>query len=166
MPTLKLSALSGLAVPALAVLALALAGPVAAQDFEAEPLSGTVRLSPGFMPDPHLVSLMAGGTVDASSKFEDCRGYISNAPDVRMFWDATSKSGLNIRISALSNSDTTLVVNGPDGRWYCDDDSGEDGANPLVELVPVAGRYEIWVGTYSQGDLKRAVLGISEVMSF
>ncbi len=160
------TALFALAAPALAALAVAAAGPVAAQDFAAEPLSGTIRLSPGFTPDPNLTSLMAGGTVDASSKFEDCQGYISNAPDVRLFWDATSKSGLNLKISALSNSDTTLVVNGPDGRWYCDDDSGEDGNNPLVELVAVAGRYEIWVGTYSQGDLKRAVLSISEVMSF
>lgn len=162
----RFSVLSAVAAPAFAAVALAMAGPVAAQDFAAEPLSGTVRLSPGFTPDPHLTSLMAGGTIDAASKFDGCRGYISNAPDVRLFWDATSKSGMNIKISALSNADTTLVVNGPDGSWYCDDDSGEGGANPLVELVPVAGRYEIWVGTYSQGDLERAVLSISEVMSF
>lgn len=161
----SLSALSALAAPALVALTLS-AGPVAAQDFEANPLSGTIRLAPGFTPDPNLTSLMAGGSIDASSKFDACQGFISNAPDVRLFWDGTGKSSMNIKISVLSNSDTTLVVNGPDGRWYCDDDSGEDGNNPLVELVPAAGRYEIWVGTYSQGDLERAVLSISEVMSF
>jgi hypothetical protein len=68
-------------------------------------------------------------------------------------------------ISVLSRSDTTLVVNGPNGEWYCDDDSGED-TNPLVTLGSNAGRYEIWVGTYSSGDPQPAVLSISEVASF
>ena len=65
----------------------------------------------------------------------------------------------------LSRSDTTLVVNGPNGEWYCDDDSGED-INPLVTLGSNAGRYEIWVGTYDIVDPQPAVLSISEVASF
>lgn len=157
-------------VPALAIGAvlasgLVSAGPTVAQDFDADPNYGEFHLSPGFDPDPGLLSLLAGGDVDAASKFEDCQGYISAAPDVRLFWEGESQSGLTLKISAISNADTTLVVNGPDGSWYCDDDSGED-SNPSVELSPVAGRYEIWVGTYSSGDIKKAVLGISEVSSF
>jgi len=58
-----------------------------------------------------------------------------------------------------------LVVNGPDGTWYCDDDGGED-SNPSVELTPAVGRYEIWIGTCSEGEIKKAVPGISEVTSF
>ena len=44
-----------------AVCALALAGPVAAQDYNADPNYGDITLAPGFTPDPHLVSLRAGG---------------------------------------------------------------------------------------------------------
>lgn len=141
------------------------AGAVSAQDFDADPNYGELTLSAGFTPDPALVSLLAGGSVNAADKNSDCAGFISDAPDMRLFWDGSGKGGPNLKISALSNADTTLVVNGPDGRWYCDDDSGED-SNPLVELTPRAGRYEIWVGTYSEGETKRAVLSVSEVSSF
>lgn len=147
------------------MLAAAVSGPALAQDIDADPTYGEFHLEPGFEPDPALLSVMAGGSVDAATKFEDCKGYISASPDVRLFWDSASNSGLTIKISALSNSDTTLVVNGPDGTWYCDDDSGED-SNPSVELTPAVGRYEIWIGAYSEGEIKKAVLGISEVTSF
>ena len=160
-----LSVVSALALSASAISGLALSSPVLAQDFDADPNYGEFHLSPGFDPDPGLLSLLAGGDVDAASKFEDCQGYISAAPDVRLFGEGESQSGLTLKISAISNADTTLVVNGPDGSWYCDDDSGED-SNPSVELSPTAGRYEIWIGTYSSGETKRAVLGISEVTSF
>lgn len=157
--------IAAFALPALAVLALTTGGPAAAQNFDADPTYGEFHLEPGFTPDPALLSVMAGGDLDASDKFEDCKGFISEAPDVRLFWDSESTSGLTIKISALSNADTTLVVNGPDGKWYCDDDSGED-SNPSVELTPATGRYEIWIGTYSEGEIKKAVLGISELSSF
>lgn len=146
-----------------AVCALALAGPVAAQDFNATPNYGDITLSPGFTPDPHLVSLRAGGDISASGAGRGCSGYITNAPDYRLQWNGDGS--LNILISVLSKADTTLVVNGPDGRWYCDDDSGEDN-NPLVTLGSVYGRYEIWVGTFSDGDPQPAVLSISEVTNF
>lgn len=152
----------------LATAALAcvlIAGSASAQNVDADPNYGELNLSAGFTPDPALLSLLAGGDVDAADKFEGCTGFISTTPDVRLFWDGSAKGGLNLKISALSNADTTLVVNGPDGRWYCDDDAGED-SNPLVELSPRTGRYEIWVGTYAQGEVKRAVLSISEVSSF
>ena len=146
-----------------AVCALALAGPVAAQDFNASPNYGDINLAPGFQPDPHLVSLRAGGSISAANAGSGCSGYITNAPDFRFYW--SGKGSLNIMISVLSRSDTTLVVNGPNGEWYCDDDSGED-TNPLVTLGSNAGRYEIWVGTYGSGDPQPAVLSISEVASF
>lgn len=150
---------------AAAVASFMVAGAAAAQNYDADPNYGELTLSAGFTPDPALLSLLAGGNIDASSKYQGCSGFISEAPDMRLFWDGSGKGAPNLKISALSNADTTLVVNGPDGRWYCDDDGGED-ANPLVELSPRAGRYEIWVGTYSEGETKRAVLSISEVSSF
>ena len=146
-----------------AVCALALAGPVAAQDYNTEPNYGSITLAPGFQPDPHLVSLRAGGSISASNAGNDCAGFITNAPDFRFQWNGNGS--LNIKISVLSKADTTLVVNGPNGEWYCDDDMGEDN-NPLVTLGSVSGRYEIWVGTYSSGDPQPAVLSISELTNF
>lgn len=146
-----------------AICALALAGPVAAQDYNAEPNYGSITLAPGFQPDPHLVSLRAGGNISASNAGSGCAGFITNAPDFRFQWNGNGS--LNIKISVLSKADTTLVVNGPNGEWYCDDDMGEDN-NPLITLGSVSGRYEIWVGTYSSGDPQPAVLSISELTNF
>lgn len=144
-------------------LAMAAAAPAVAQSVNSASNYGDVRLAGGFTPDPHLTSLRAGGSIDASTRFGTCRGFITDAPDVRLWWDGGGS--LNLRLSAISNADTTLVVNGPNGEWYCDDDSG-DGSNPLVTLKPVAGRYEIWIGTYSSGESKPAVLSISEITGF
>jgi len=148
---------------AAAACAITLAGPAMAQDYNATPNYGDITLSPGFTPDPHLVSLRAGGTVSANSAASGCSGFITSAPDFRLNW--SGKGSLNLKISVVSNSDTTLVVNGPNGEWYCDDDSGDE-TNPVVTLGSVSGRYEIWIGTYASGETKPAVLSISELSSF
>lgn len=133
-----------------------------AQDTSAEANYGEIRLESGFTPDPHIIPVRSGGSIDASDRYENCRGYISNAPDVRLRFEAGS---LPLIISVDSDADTTLVVNAPDGRWYCDDDSGE-GMNPSVRFNdPKDGRYEIWVGTYGRSETERARLEISELES-
>ena len=145
-----------------AVAALLIAGPVAAQDISANPHAGTVRLSAGFTPDPYNISVTAGGTIRASERFSGCYGYISHAPDVRLHW--SGGGNLPLIISATSSRDTTLVVNAPNGRWYCDDDSGE-GTNPSLRFgSPMAGQYDIWIGSYG-GDYVSATLSISELYS-
>lgn len=144
-------------LPALSVLAV----PVTAQDVSATPNFGTVNLSAGFTPDPRTISVTSGGSIAASNVGSNCAGSISNAPDVRLSYTAGS---LPLIISVNSSSDTTLVINAPDGRWYCDDDSG-DGVNPSVRFnSPQSGRYEIWVGSYGGGNAQ-ATLAISEVSS-
>jgi hypothetical protein len=150
-------------IAAAAVGALAFAAPALAQDYNADTNYGELHLAPGFTPDPALISLRAGGTIDASTRFKECSGYITGQPDMRLYWDGDGS--LDLKISAVSNADTTLVINGPDGTWYCDDDSGDD-TNPSLTLSPHSGRYEIWVGTYSSGDSKPAVVSISELTSF
>lgn len=146
-----------------AVLVAAVAGPVAAQDFSRSPNYGSRSLSAGFTPDPLIVNLQAGGDRAASNIASSCRGYISNAPDFRVQY---TRGSFPLIISVASSSDTTLVVNGPDGRWYCDDDGGVNGLNPAIRFNnPQSGQYDIWVGTYSSGSLASASLHISEVSS-
>ena len=147
---------------AISVCALA-ALPASAQDVDGRPNYGELSLDAGFADDPRIVDLAAGGDLNADRVSSDCRGFITNAPDYRLHYNSGS---LPLIISVASQSDTTLVVNGPDGSWYCDDDGGENGLNPSVRFnEPLSGRYEIWVGTYSSGATQPAELHISELGS-
>jgi hypothetical protein len=147
-----------------AVLAAAAALPAGAQDFNARPNYGEVNLRTGFNADPRTIDLRAGGEVNAQSLSPACRGFITNAPDVRL--NFTAGSNLPLILSVASGADTTLIVNAPDGSFYCDDDGGVNGANPAVRFNnPQTGRYEIWVGTYASGGTQPARLHISEVTS-
>lgn len=121
----------------------------------------TLSLEGGFVPDPYLIDLMAGGDVEAESAADQsCRGFVTVSPDVELTFEP---GGLDLYISAVSERDTTLVINGPDGSWYCNDDSAGN-LNPGVHFPdPQAGVYDIWVGTYSDGPAADAVLAISEL---
>ena len=148
-----------MAVSAAAILAI----PAAAQNPNGRPNFGTVTLRTGFTPDPRVVPVVSGGAIPASRIRGDCRGFISANPDVRVVYTAGS---LPLIISVASASDTTLVVNGPDGRFRCDDDGGENGLNPSIRYEqPRSGRYEIWVGSYRSGQNSRARVHISEIRS-
>jgi len=137
--------------------------PAGAQNFNANPTYGTVSLRSGYTPDPWVRNLQAGGSLAASRISSNCRGFIANAPDVRLVYSSGNYPQI---ISVDSSVDTTLVVNAPDGRWYCDDDGGVRGLNPSIRFnSPRSGRYEIWVGTYRSGHLPQARLHISEVGS-
>jgi hypothetical protein len=124
-------------------LALAAATAAGAQNYSLNPAFGTVNLQAGFMPDPHTVQMTAGGTINASTISSECRGMIADAPDVRLNF-----TGGRISIGARSGEDTTIVVNGPDGSWYCNDDF--DGFDPRV-TISGSGQYDVWVGTYNGG---------------
>jgi hypothetical protein len=147
-----------------AAIATALIGAAAAQDFRQNPTYGTANLSAGFTPDPYVVNVQSGGSIDVGSTIGgSCRGFVANAPDVRLNY---SSGSFPLIISVAASADTTLVVNAPDGRWYCDDDSGVSGLNPMVRFnSPASGQYDIWIGTYGNASLQPAQLAISEVGS-
>jgi len=142
------------------IAAASFAGVAAAQDWSLQPTFGTVNLNSGFQPDPYTTSITAGGTIQASNLSPSCAGMIANAPDFRLNFNAGS---LPLYISAYSNADTTLVINGPDGSWYCNDDT--NGLNPSVAWgSPQSGQYDIWIGTYgTNSDLASSTLHISEL---
>lgn len=144
-----------------AALLLAFALPLAAQNISARPTYGTLDLTAGFRPDPQVISISAGGS--HRSELAGCDTYIhAAAPDVDINYDSGS---LPLTISATSSSDVVLLVNTPDGRWHCDDDSGP-GTNPtLVFASPLSGNYNVWVGTYSSqsGNLPPAQLQVTEL---
>lgn len=109
------------------------------------PLFGSTNLRAGFVPDPTIVSGMAGGPITASVLQSGCRGYISPQPSHVLM----SQTGFrNIRIVVNSGTDTTLTVMLPNGQILCNDDGG-GGLNPMVESGSPPGPIRVWVGTYS-----------------
>lgn len=105
---------------------------------------GVVTLSSGFRPDPYRQHILAGGQIEAESVGQGCRGYVALGPDFRVIYQG---SGAPLSFGVMSEADTTLLINGPDGLWYCDDNSG-DGSNPsLAWATPPTGQYDIYIGT-------------------
>ena len=141
--------------------AVALPGIALAQNAGLTANFGEVRLNVGFTPDPHRVSLTAGGSIDAYSDTNlpaACVGDISDAPDYEVTYSAGS---LPLVFRTRSSTDTTLIINGPDGRWYCDDDSWGDGDAEVRFNKPASGTYDIWIGTFN-GGVAPATLMITE----
>lgn len=130
-----------------------------AQNPSATPSYGDVRLSAGFLPDPHETSVTAGGSNEVN--VGRCSfGYVSNAPDVDLYY--VTSGGSDLYIYVRSGDDTTLLINTPDGSWSCDDDDLGD-MNPVVIIRNApSGLYDIWVGTYGD-DLASATVYISEI---
>lgn len=146
-----------LAACAITVLLLSGIGVAVAQNAHLAPRYGTVVLNARFTPDPHSVSLVAGGSVRTSRA--GCRAYVADAPDIVLDYRATVYA-LNIYVQ--SSVDTTLLVNRPDGTWMCDDDGG-NGNNPLISFpAPMPGEYAIYVGTF-RSSTASATLYISEL---
>ncbi len=144
----------------------ALAGAAVAQNYGLRPTYGAINLRSGFQPDPFRRELQSGGPINAAERSGgDCQGFIADAPDYRVNFTAGS-GNLPLVFSVNARADTTLVINGPDGRWYCDDDGGNDGLNPsYVFRRPASGQYDVWVGTYGGATLQPATLSISELYS-
>ncbi len=140
---------------ALACALTAAAVPAAAQDASQRANFGSHRLSAGFTPDPYSVDVVAGGGIDASRLGGACVGKISDAPDFELTYAAGS---LPLVFRSRSSEDTTLVINGPDGRWYCDDDSWGDGDAEVRFNNPQSGVYDVWIGTYSDQPASGALI--------
>ncbi|MGD9816961.1 MAG: hypothetical protein AB7Q23_05490 [Hyphomonadaceae bacterium] len=134
----------------------------AGPDFSLDPAYGVADLVSGFEPDPHQQEIAAGGGIDMGALgVEGCVGWIAQAPDYRVNFTA-GENGYPLIFSVLSEADTVLVINDAEGNWVCNDDT--DGFNPkVVFATPVSGQYDIWVGTYSEGDLQQSVLSVSEI---
>lgn len=163
---LTLPALGG----ALALSLLPVQG--AAQDFALQPTFGIFTTTSGFLPDPNWISLLAGGSIfgeyDDSVTGNVCAGFFANPPDFRVHF-APGPEGTPFPLSFYveSREDTVLLINAPDGTWYCNDDSS--GLDPALTFdTAMEGQYDIWVGTYNptEGDFPHASLFVTEGAPF
>jgi Caspase domain/Bacterial pre-peptidase C-terminal domain len=135
-----------------AALFLVVVSQAAGQNVGGDPLYGSGGLDGGFTPDPFVIEIAAGGSDEADDNGESCTGYIAeDQPDYRLNY-SPSEYPLGFFVSA--EVDTTLIINAPNGKWYCNDDSGSlDSSNPgILFSKPQSGQYDIWIGTYSSAD--------------
>ncbi len=117
-----------------------------ALDPNGSPRFGVVQLAAGFMPDPHRVRVMGGGSDPNPRTEPGCAGHLqAGPPTLRLEYQAGSFA---LTIGAESDDDFNLVIRLPDGRFVCDDDGGED-LNPRITVDrPITGSYAIWIGTW------------------
>ncbi len=146
-------------------LLLVLASAPRAQEvpgWDQPPYAGTLSLRSGFSDDPRTIDVSPGGTTANPVEGAGCAGYIGARPDVVLEYEAGTT--FDLTISAASETDISLLVRGPDGRYYCDDDSGE-GLNPSLTIPdPISGTYRVWAGVYaSSGEYTDGVVGFSEI---
>ncbi len=129
--------------------------PAISQDMSLPANFGEIVLNSGFTPDPYVVNIVAGGNINAAGIGSPCTGMISRAPDFQITYRAGT---LPLVLRTRSGSDTTLVVNGPDGRWYCDDDTAGNLNAQVFFSAPQSGVYDIWLGTFGGGTANAQLL--------
>ncbi len=96
---------------------------------------------------------------DRDSAQQRCMGYGSLAPDHTVEIEQKA-SALTFQIKTRSQ-DTTLVVQGPDNKLYCADDSSTGTKDAGLTLTdPKAGTYKVWVGTFEPGTGVRYLLSV------
>ena len=130
---------------------------------------GVRAVQGGFMPDPMAVSVTSGAAAGNSVDIRQqnlgpgCVGVGTRQPDLIVNY-TNPRSMLRFFFQPTQRGDTALVINGPDGRWTCNDDAV--GLNPEVTFNgPQAGQYDIWVASYRAGTNTPGVLNITELTS-
>jgi hypothetical protein len=140
-------------------LALGLAGlcasPARAQDRDLDPAFGSATLKAGFIPDPFVKNLSAGGPIQ--TKLGGVEAHVAKAPSFKLHYTAGSYP---LTIHVESEAETTLLINLPDGAWVAN--RQKKGGPGLRFEKPQSGRYDIWVGAVGK-DNAPAVLKITEL---
>ncbi|HEX8385774.1 MAG TPA: hypothetical protein VF576_06300 [Rubricoccaceae bacterium] len=125
---------------ALAALLFAVAPAHAQPRRQTAPQFGTLDAAAA----PASLAIEAGGPDRNSVPGSGCSGYIRNAAPVA----TVQHTGGPLSIYVTSDTDTTLLVADPSGRWQCSDDA--NGSNPGVTFAAgESGAYTVWVGTFS-----------------
>ena len=126
---------------------------------DALPQEGEISLVSGFTPDPHEVSVWAGGKHRVSiERVSSCSGEVDVRPNLNLVW-----AGGSFYVYAEASEDLVLLINDAKGNYHCNDISIL-GENPLIKFNDAPpGRYNMFVGTFSGGGRVKATLKITEI---
>ena len=119
----------------------------------------TIDLQAGFALDPTILSVNAGGELNASLLGKGCGGFVNLSPAVTVNWSGVADFA---QIFFYSKADPTLMVLTPDGKLLCSDDTNEQVLDPVIQMEkPVAGTYKIWIGSASKNQLIPGILALT-----
>lgn len=134
----------------------------ACPNYNARAAFGEIFLPGNFAPDPYVRNVTAGGGYFLPNCGLNWQGWVAAAPDFEFTYQGGY--GFPLTIGIASNADTVILINGPDGVFYFNDDAqgnwGLGGAITFPNAAP--GVYDIWIGTYGRGSGIPARLIISE----
>lgn len=112
-----------------------------------------ITLGNKVIPDPLIIKGETGGkhraadllnTEGTSTGF--CNGFVNKKPNHVLL---LSNFFEFLKIEVNSNSDTSIIIEGPGGVW-CNDDF--HGINPMIEGQWQPGNYKIWIGSYQKNN--------------
>lgn len=119
----------------------------------------TLDMAAGFALDPFLVSLNGGGEVAASSLDDQCAGYVNDKPVLTARWHGAADE---LKVFFYSDSDSSLVIQQPDGKYVCADDFDPNVLDAQLTLTqPVTGTYKLWIGASDANQLIPGLLVIT-----
>jgi len=134
--------------------------PLPTLNFSLPPVFGSTSLTSGFVPDPFQVGVTAGGPAGAHYLGGGCTGYMTSAPSFSVNY--TSGAFPILQFYFVGGGDTSMVINAPNGSYFCNDDSFGT-LNPTISFnTPSSGRYDVWVGTFSSGGSIGGTLYVTE----
>ena len=124
---------------------------------DAEPAIARLAFGPQTQTDPRVVFDVPQSGFEAFDLGEDCAGYIDpTRPDLVV---AADEGLAQLMIYMVAEADGTLVVVGPDGTLYCNDDF--EGLHPGILVPnPAPGDYAVFAGTFD-GSGGLATLGVT-----
>ena len=112
-----------------------------------------ITLGNKVMPDPLVIRGETGGKYKAAELINTegtstgfCNGFVNKKPNHFL---VLSNFFEFLKIEINSNSDTSIIIEGPGGVW-CNDDF--HGINPLIEGQWQPGKYKIWIGSYQKNN--------------
>jgi len=147
-----LAAIVAIAIAVVSFAIVASAGSVATAA-QQPPGTAFIAINPeaGLPLDPFIISLQGGGPVDASTMAKECKGYVGKNPAVTV--DYKGKAEM-LKIFFYSDGDPVLLIQMPDGKFACNDNTNPALLDPTVTLSkPAQGRYNVWLGSVLKGDL-------------
>ena len=107
-----------------------------------------------------VYDVTVGGGMDGVG---DCFGFYNDQPTASIeVTNAQLSPELNI--FAASGADLTLAVIGPDGVWQCNDDFFGSTMPAVTYFAPQNGVYEIFVGTYNEGEPIAGALALGNAL--
>lgn len=136
------------------------AAPAATLNFNLPPNYGSTALTSGFVPDPFQAGMTSGGSVDVSYLGGGCTGFATSAPDFSVNY--TAGAFPTLRFYFVGSGDSTMIINGANGQFACNDDSFGT-LNPTIDFnSPASGRYDIWIGSFASGSFISGTLSVTE----